>query len=388
MIEIKQISPTRRELKEFTHFHIDLYKDNPYFVPPLVVDDIDTLSPSKNPAFDFCEADYFMAYRDGRPVGRIAAIINRQVNEASGQKAARFGFVDFIDDEEVSGALLAKVEEWARQKGMDKVIGPLSFTDLDKEGCLVEGFDQLSTMATIYNYPYYPQHFEKHGYVKESDWVEYLIAIPDGIPEKHLRIAEIVKKKFGLKVLKYTSRRKIKQEYGKALFHLINDAYKDLYQFSRLTDRQIDKYIDDYLGLLDLDLVTIITDADDKIVGVGISMPSMSRALQKSRGRFLPMGWWHLLKGLKGKNDRVDLLLVAVRPEYQAKGVSALLFVDLIPQYIRKGFKWAESNPELEGNSKVQNQWEAFNPTLHKRRRSYVKHLTTSAASPKEDSEK
>ncbi len=388
MIEIRQISTSRSDLKKFTHFHIDLYKDNPYFVPPLVVDDIDTLSPSKNPAFDFCEADYFMAYRDGRPVGRIAAIINHQVNEASGQKAARFGFVDFIDDEEVSAALLAKVEDWARQKGMDKVIGPLSFTDLDKEGCLVEGFDQLSTMATIYNYPYYPQHFEKHGYVKESDWVEYLIAIPDGIPEKHLRIAEIVKKKFGLKVLKFTSRRKIKEEYGKALFHLINDAYKDLYQFSRLTDRQIDKYIDDYLGLLDLDLVTIITDADDRIVGVGISMPSMSRALQKSRGRFLPMGWWHLLKGLKGKNDRVDLLLVAVRPEYQAKGVSALLFVDLIPQYIRKGFKWAESNPELEGNSKVQNQWEAFNPTLHKRRRSYVKHLTTSAASPKENSGK
>lgn len=388
MIEIRQISTSRSDLKKFTHFHIDLYKDNPYFVPPLVVDDIDTLSPSKNPAFDFCEADYFMAYRDGRPVGRIAAIINHQVNEASGQKAARFGFVDFIDDEEVSAALLAKVEDWARQKGMDKVIGPLSFTDLDKEGCLVEGFDQLSTMATIYNYPYYPQHFEKLGYVKESDWVEYLIAIPDGIPEKHLRIAEIVKKKFGLKVLKYTSRRKIKEEYGKALFHLINDAYKDLYQFSRLTDRQIDKYIDDYLSLLDLDLVTIITDADDQIVGVGISMPSMSRALQKSRGRFLPMGWWHLLKGLKGKNDRVDLLLVAVRPEYQAKGVSALLFVDLIPQYIRKGFKWAESNPEMEGNSKVQNQWEAFNPTLHKRRRSYVKHLTTSAASPKEDSGK
>lgn len=375
MIEISQISPTRRQLKEFTHFHIDLYKDNPYFVPPLVVDDLETLNPEKNPAFDFCEADYFMAYRDGIPVGRIAAIINRQVNESSGEKTARFGFVDFIDDKEVSGALLARVEQWALEKGMEKVIGPLSFTDLDKEGCLIEGFDQLSTMATIYNYPYYPAHFEHHGYVKESDWVEYLIAIPDGIPEKHLRIAEIVKKKFGLKVVKYKSRRKIKEDYGKALFHLINDAYKDLYQFSRLTDRQIDKYIDDYLNLLDLDLVTIITDAEGTIVGIGISMPSMSRALQKSRGRFFPTGWWHLLKGLKGKNDRVDLLLVAVRPDYQAKGVNALLFVDLIPQYIKKGFKWAESNPEMEGNAKVQNQWEAFNPTLNKRRRSYVKYL-------------
>lgn len=375
MVEIIHLSPTRKELRDFTRFHINLYKDNPYFVPPLVIDDIDTLSPSKNPAFEFCEADYFMAYRDGKPVGRIAAIINRQVNESSGQKAARFGFVDFIDDEEVSEALLHTVEEWARKKGMEKVIGPLSFTDLDKEGCLIEGYDQLSTMATIYNYPYYPRHFERLGYEKESDWVEFLMEVPDAVPDKHLRIAEIVKKKFGLKVVKYKSRRKIKKDYGKALFHLINDAYKDLYQFSRLTDRQIDKYIDEYLGLLDLDLVTIIADSDDKIVGVGISMPSMSRALQKSHGRFLPMGWWHLLKGLKGKNDRVDLLLVAVRPEYQAKGVNALLFVDLIPQYIKKGFKWAESNPEMESNSKVQNQWEVFNPIQHKRRRSYVKHL-------------
>lgn len=376
MVEIKKISPTRKELKEFTKFHIDLYKDNAYFVPPLVLDDIDTLTPSKNPAFDFCEADYFMAYRDGKPVGRIAAIINHQVNESAGHKAARFGFVDFIDDVEVSEALLRTVEDWARQKGMEKVIGPLSFTDLDKEGCLIEGFDELSTMATIYNYPYYASHFERLGYTKESDWVEFLMEVPDGVPEKHLRIAEIVKKKFGLKVVKYTSRRKIKKDYGKALFHLINDAYKDLYQFSKLSDKQIDKYIDEYLGLLDLDLVTIITDSDDKIIGVGISMPSMSKALQKSHGKFLPMGWWHLLKGLKGKNDRVDLLLVAVKPEYQAKGVNALLFVDLIPQYIKKGFKYAESNPEMETNSKVQNQWEAFNPRQHKRRRSFVKHLS------------
>lgn len=375
MVEIKKISPTRKELKEFTRFHIDLYKDNPYFVPPLITDDINTLTPSKNPAFDFCEAEYFMAYRDGKPVGRIAAIINHQVNESTGHKAARFGFVDFIDDEEVSEALLRTVEEWGRSKGMEKVIGPLSFTDLDKEGCLIEGFDELSTMATIYNYPYYSKHFEKHGYEKESDWVEFLMEVPDAVPEKHLRIAEIVKKKFGLNVVKYTSRRKIKKDYGRALFHLINDAYKDLYQFSKLSDRQIEKYIDEYLGLLDLDLVTIITDSEGKIVGVGISMPSMSRALQKSRGKMFPTGWWHLLKGLKGKNDRVDLLLVAVKPEYQAKGVNALLFVDLIPHYIKKGYKWAESNPEMETNSKVQNQWEAFNPRQHKRRRSYVKPL-------------
>lgn len=375
MVEIKKIAPEKSELKKFVKFGIDLYKGNQYFVPPLVIDEIATLNPVSNPAFEFCEADYFMAYRDGKPVGRVAAIINRQVNESSGHKAARFGFIDFIDDAEVSEALLNTVENWAREKGMEKVIGPLSFTDLDKEGCLIEGFDELATMATIYNYPYYRRHIERLGYEKESDWVEFLMPVPDSIPDKHLRIAEIVKKKFGLKVLKFTSRKKIKNEYGRRLFHLINDAYKDLYQFSRLSERQIDKYIDEYLNLLDLDLVTLIVDSNDDLVGVGISMPSMSRALQKSHGKFLPLGWYHLLKGLKGKNDRVDLLLVAVKPEYQAKGVNALLFVDLIPQYQKKGYKYAESNPELETNSKVQNQWEAFNPRQHKRRRSFVKNL-------------
>ncbi len=375
MVEIKKISTEKSDLKKFVKFGIDLYKGNPYFVPPLVIDEIATLNPKENPAFDFCEAEYFMAYKDGRPVGRIAAIINRQVNESSGMKAARFGFVDFIDDEEVSAGLIAAVEDWARNKGMEKVIGPLSFTDLDKEGCLIEGFDELSTMATIYNYPYYQKHIERLGYEKESDWVEFCIPIPDAIPEKHIRIGEIVKKKFGLRVLKYKSRSKLKKDYGRKLFELINDAYKDLYQFSRLTERQIDKYIDEYLNLLDLDLVTLIVDSNDEMVGVGISMPSMSRALQKSRGKFLPFGWIHLLKGLKGKNDRVDLLLVGVRPEYQSKGVNALLFVDLIPQYIKKGYKFAESNPEMETNAKVQNQWEAFNPRQHRRRRSFVKHL-------------
>lgn len=375
MVEIKKIAPEKSQLKKFVKFGIDLYKGNQYFVPPLVVDELATLDPEKNPAFDFCEAEYFMAFKDGKPVGRIAAIINHQVNEASGDKAARFGFIDFVDDPEVSEALLSTVENWAREKGMDKVIGPLSFTDLDKEGCLVEGFDQLSTMATIYNYPYYPQHIERLGYQKESDWVEFVIPIPDSIPEKHLRIAEIVKKKFGVRVLKYTSRKKLKADYGRKLFHLINDAYKDLYQFSRLSERQIDKYIDEYLNLLDLDLVTLIVDSNDELVGVGISMPSMSRALQKSKGKFLPFGWIHLLKGLKGKNDRVDLLLVGVKPEYQSKGINALLFTDLIPQYQKKGFKVAESNPEMETNSKVQNQWEAFNPRQNKRRRSFVKHL-------------
>lgn len=375
MIEIKTIEPTKANLKEFTQFQIDLYDGNPYYVPPLVSDEVNTLSPDVNPAFDFCEAVYFMAYRDGKPAGRIAGIINRQVNEHHKTQNARFGFVDFIDDPAVSEALLKKVEDWAREKGMKKLIGPLSFTDLDYEGMLVEGFQELSTMATIYNFAYYADHMKRLGYKKESDWVEFLIDVPDSVPEKMARIAEIVKKKYGLKVLKYTNRKRIKNEYGRALFHLINDAYDNLYEYSHLTERQIDYYIDIYLGLLNLDLVTLIVDKEGKLVSVGISMPSMSRALQKSHGKFLPFGWWHLLKGLKGKNDRVDLLLVAVRPDYQNKGVNALLFQDLIPYYQKNGYKWAESNPEMETNSKVQSQWEYFNYRQHRRRRSFYKNL-------------
>ena len=230
-------------------------------------------------------------------------------------------------------------------------------------------------MATIYNYPYYPSHLEKLGYKKESDWVEFLMEVPDTVPERYNRIADIVKSKFGLKVIKYKSRKRIKKEYGHALFHLINEAYRDLYQYSQLTERQIEYYIDLYLDLLNLDLLTLVTDRNGRLVGVGISMPSMSRALQKSKGRLFPFGWIHLLRGLKGKNDRVDLLLVAVHPEYQNKGVNALLFQDLIPYYVANGYRYAESNPEMETNSKVHTQWEYFNTRQHRRRRSFSKKI-------------
>lgn len=373
MIEIKEIPLTPKALKKFTQFQIDMYEDNPYYVPPLVMDDVNTLNPKVNPAFDTCECRCFMAYKGNKPVGRVAAIINNLVNEKSGAKDIRFGFIDFIDEIEVSRALLDKVEEWGREKGLNRIVGPLGFTDLDHEGMLVEGFDQVGTMATIYNYSYYPEHMHALGYDKDTDWVEYLVQIPDGIPDKHNRIAEIVKKKFGFRVVKFTSKKEIKEKYGRALFELVNEAYENLYQFSPLTKRQIEHYIDIYLGLLDLSLVTCIVDKDDKLVGVGISMPSMSEGLQKSRGKLFPLGWYHLLKGLKGKNDKVDLLLVAIKPEFQGKGVNALLFQDLIPQYIAHGYKCAESNPELEANSKVQNQWEAFPNRQHKRRRAYAK---------------
>lgn len=372
-VEIKAIEPTKKELKKFVKFGIDHYRSNNCFVPPLVMDDVNTLREDKNPAFDFCEAQSFMAYRDGKPVGRITGIINKAVNERTGEKNLRFGFVEFIDDSEVVDALFNAVEQWGKERGMTHIVGPMGFSDLDHEGMLIEGFDRLGTMATIYNYPYYPAHMERLGFQKEVDWVEYLIKIPDGIPEKHRRIADIVQRKYGLKILRFTSRKKIKDEYGKALFELINEAYDGLYGYSPLTPRQIDHYIDLYLGILRLDDISVIVDKDDKLVAVGISIPSFSRALQKSRGRIFPLGWWHLLKSLRAKVDTVDLLLVAVKPEYQSKGVNALIFADLIPRYIKTGYKQAESNVELEGNENVQKQWEYFEREQHKRRRAYKK---------------
>lgn len=374
-VVVKPISPCKRELKKYVQFGIDLYKGNDCFVPPLIFDEVNTLLPEKNPAFDFCKAQSFMAFRDGKPVGRVTGIINDVVNFRTGTRALRFGFADFIDDAEVVDALFNAVEDWGRAQGMTKIVGPMGFSDMDHEGMLIEGFDELGTMATIYNYPYYPRHMERMGYVKDADWLEYRMTIPDAVPDKYMRIAEIVRKKYNLRVLKFTSRKKIKEQYGHALFNLINEAYDGLYGYSPLTERQINYYINMYLGILRLEDVCVIVDADDVLVGVGISIPSFSRALQKGRGKLFPMGWWHLLKALRGKTDIVDLLLVAVKPEYQNKGVNALLFADLLPGYIKNGYKYAESNPELEENTGVQLQWQYFERRQHRRRRAFSKPL-------------
>lgn len=374
-IEIKPVSPTRRELTGYVKFGISLYEGNACYVPPLIFDEVETLMPQKNPAFEFCRAQSFMAYRDGKAAGRITAIINDKVNERTGRHEARFGFVDFVDDAEVVDALFHAAEQWAREHGMTEIIGPMGFSDMDHEGMLVEGFDELGTMATIYNYPYYPAHMVRMGYVKDADWVEFRMTVPEEIPAKMARIAEIVKKKYNLRVLKYTSGKKIKADYGQALFNLINEAYDRLYGYSPLSPRQIDYYIDMYLGILKLEYVPVIVDEAGKLVGVGITMPSLSRALQKSRGRLFPTGWYHLLRALYGRNDIVDLMLVAVAPEYQNKGVNALLFADLIPVYIKNGVKFAESNLELEDNANVQAQWQYFEHRQHRRRRAYRKQL-------------
>ncbi|MBQ2047004.1 MAG: N-acetyltransferase [Muribaculaceae bacterium] len=374
-IIVKPINAKKSEIKKYVQFGIDLYKGNDCYVPPLVFDEIDSLLPDKNPAFDFCKAQSFMAYRDNKPVGRITAIINNIVNERTGEKTMRFGWVDFIDDNEVVDALFNAAEEWGRSQGMTTIIGPMGFSDMDHEGMLVDGFNEMGTMATIYNYPYYPTHMERMGFEKDADWVEFRITIPEAVPEKHQRIADIVRRKHNLHTVKFTSRKKLKEKYGQALFDLINEAYDKLYGFSPLTQRQIDYYINMYLGFLRLDDVSVIVDADEKLVGLGISMPSFSRALQKSGGKLFPFGWWHILKAMQGKTDTVDLMLIAISKEYLSKGVNALLFADLIPAYAKNGYQWAESNPELEDNANVQLQWQYFDYRQHRRRRAFKKSL-------------
>lgn len=364
-------------MERFIRFNYELYKGNPYSVPDLYDDMLNTFSKTKNAAFEFCEADYFLAYKEGRLVGRIAAIINHKANDTWGKKEVRFGWVDFVDDAEVSQALFDAVAEWGHQRGMTHLQGPLGFTDFDAEGMLVEGFDQLSTMATIYNYPYYPQHMERMGFAKDVDWVEFKIYVPEAIPDKYRRIAELIQRKYNLKIKKFTSARDIREQYGQAIFQLMNEAYSPLYGYSALSQRQIDQYVKMYLPILDLRMVTLVTDADDNLVAVGISMPSLAEALQRAHGRLLPWGWYHLLKTLilKKYPKMLDLLLVAVKPEYQNKGVNALLFADLIPVFQQLGFEYAESNPELEANGKVQAQWDYFKTEQHKRRRCYIKPL-------------
>ena len=373
-VEIRCVS-NKRDLKKFIRFNYELYRNNPYSVPDLYEDMLGTFSKEKNPAFDFCEADYFLAYKDGRLAGRVAAIINKRANDTWNTKNVRFGWIDFIDDREVSQALLNTVANWGKQRGMTDIVGPLGFTDIDAEGMLVEGFDQLSTMATIYNYPYYPEHMEALGYEKQTDWIEKKLFVPQSVPDGYQRIADIVMKRSNLHIHKIKSRKEIsKTDLPYRIFDLINEAYSPLFGYSRMSRKQIDQYVKSYFPLLDMRMITIVEDADNEIVAVGVSMPSIARALQKAKGKLFPFGWFHLAKALFIKHSKIlDLLLVGVKPEYQSKGVNALLFADLIPTYIKMGFSYGETNPELEGNDKVQSQWKYLKSETHKRRRCYHK---------------
>lgn len=378
LIEIKKVE-NKKDLKTFIDFHYDLYEGNEYDVPNLFSDEMNTLSKDKNAAFEFCEAEYYLAYKDGKLAGRVAAIINHKANSKWGKKSVRFGWIDFIDDREVSKALLDAVEKYGREKGMEDMVGPLGFTDMDPEGMLVWGFDQLGTMPTIYNYAYYPEHIEAlEGFEVDNKYVEFKIMVPDEVPEKYAKIAMMIEKRYNLHVRKLTKKDIFQGGMGQKIFDLINDTYKDLYGYSELSQKQIDQLIKSYLGFLDFNLITCIedwTDGEHKLIGVGITMPSLAHALRKCRrGRLLPFGWFHVLRAIKmHKTNIVDLLLIGILPEYRAKGANALLFADLIPWYQKYGIEWGETQVELETNAGVQGQWGALTPVMHKRRKCYKK---------------
>lgn len=379
-VEIRKVA-TKKDLARFIDVHYDLYEGNEYDAPNLFFDEMNTLSKDRNAAFEFCEAEYFIAYKNGKAVGRVAAIINHRANSRWDRKDVRFGWIDFIDDLEVSGALLKSVEDWGREHGMNQIVGPLGFTDMDPEGMLTYGFDQLGTMTTPYNYPYYPQHMEKlGGWEKDNDYVECKLPIPDKVPARYAKISKMIEGRYGLRVKKLKNRKEVYEGgYGQKIFEVINTCYKDLYGYSELTQRQIDQYVEMYLSFVDYNIITLIEDStcDNKLVGIGITIPSLSRALQKCRrGRLFPFGWWHILRALKfHKTKVVDCLLVGVLPEYRMKGANALLFADLIPRYVSYGWEWGETQVEMETNHAVQSQWSELDVTVHKRRRCYKKTL-------------
>ncbi len=372
-IEIRKVN-SLKELKKFISFPNKLYKGNPYYVPSIELDEVATLDKKKNAAFEFCEADFFLAYKDGQIAGRIAAILNPKANKAWDIKQVRFGWFDVIDDIEVTKALVKTVKEWGKERGMTTIAGPLGFTDFDPQGMLVEGFNEEATFAARYNHAYYPKHFEQLGFKKEADWLEYRIIIPEELPEKFTKIADIVKERYGFKVRTLTRAQVNKEQYGHKLFELINNTYCDLYGYSRLTDSQIDQYVKTYLGLLDLRMVAFIEDKEGKLISAGVTMPALGPALRKGNGKLFPFGWYHLLKAMFWKKpDTLEMLLVGVDPEYQGKGVNSLLFIHLFPLLTGMGFKYAESNPELEHNYRVQSQWDLLEKRQHKRRRVFGK---------------
>lgn len=366
----------RNSLRKFIRFPEKLYRHNPYYVPALVFDETNTLDPSKNPGSAFCKSELYLAYKDDQLVGRVAAIVNEKANEQWDHKEVRFGWFDFIDDPEVSKALIDKVTDFGKKFGMDKIVGPLGFTDFDPEGMLVEGFDQEGTMPLIYNADYYPKHIEALGFRKDADWLEYRINIPNELPEKFNRIGEIIKERYNLHIRPLTKKYVRKNNYGQKVFDLINETYKDLYNFTIMPRDLADKYLGFYLSVLDLNFISVVENEKDELVAFGITMPSLTKALQKSRGKLFPFGWIPILRSMYLKHEEgVELLLIGVRPDYRNAGLTSLLFADMFAKLSKAGFKWAETNAELETNNAIQNSWSGFDYKQNKRRRSYIKDI-------------
>jgi hypothetical protein len=373
-IQIKEVA-NKKELKAFVLFPLKLYKDCKYFVPQLISQEMKTLDRDINPSFEVCETKLWLAYINDKIVGRIAGIIHKPFIEKWGNRYARFGWFDFIDSEEVANALLQTVENWAGDNGMEAIHGPLGFTDFDPEGILIEGFSELSTIVERYNYPYYACYLEKYGYYKDADWVEYEVEIPSKLPEKFLKVSDFVQRKQNLKIAKLNSLHDV-MPYVDEIFAIINNIYGLMYGFTPVDEKQTEFYLKQYFKLVNPEFVSVVLDKNNKVVAFGVTMPSYSKAMQKAKGKLYPFGFYHLNKASK-KNDTIDMYFIGIRPDFQNKGVLAVMFCDLANKLIAKGFKKAETNVEFESNEKMQNLWSYFERRQHKRRRSYFKYLVS-----------
>lgn len=372
MVTIKEIS-TKKELKQFVDFPTKLYKDAQNFVPTLRSDELMNLDPKRNPAFEYCEAKYFLALRDGKIVGRIAAILSKKANAKDNVKRLRISRIDFIDDYEVSHALFNAAETWARELGMTEIIGPIGFCDLDKEGMLVDGFDEMSMFITIYNYPYYISHMEAYGFRKEIDWLEFRIKADSGQMERIERISERVLKRYNVSIVDIKSKRQVKP-YIYKIFDLINQEYVKLYGAVEVTPRQIDMYVSQFLSLVNFDYLCLIEDSEKNLVGFGLAIPSLSSAVKKINGRMFPFGWITILKAIHGKkNDTLDLYLIAVTEKYQNAGFPALMLSHITKKALKNGIQFAETGPQLETNTAMHSVFNHFDRQQHKRRRCFIK---------------
>jgi hypothetical protein len=371
-ILIKKVT-TGKDLRKFIGFPYLLYKGNKYWCPPMRMDERNTLSRKKNPAFEFCEAEYFLAYRDKKLVGRIAGIINHKANERWNEKLVRFGWIDFVDDPAVSEKLIGTVIDWGKEKRMNGIHGPLGFSDMDNEGMLIKGFEEQATLASIYNYPYYPEHMERHGFIKAADWVQYEFEVPQEIPDKVERLSALVIEKYKLRVVEAKKAKDLLPYAGK-MFVMLNQAFDELYGFTALSQKQIDMYVKTYFGFIRPEYVSFVVDEKDEIVGFGISMPSLTKALQKNNGRLFPFGFIYMLRAMK-KNDTIDMYLNGVRPDYHGKGVNALYYNEMHKAYIRNHITRAVTNPQLEANAKALTIWKNFPGRQHLTRRCWIKHF-------------
>ncbi len=378
MDSVKVISVrTRSEMNDFIRLTDRIYGGCEQYVPDVESETRHLFQPASNPGLAFCDIQPFVAYRGSEPVGRIVAIVNRHANEHWKVRNVRFSMVEFIDDEAVSEALLDAVAQWGRSRGMDTIQGPMGISDFDKEGMLVEDFQLTGSMTSYYNHAYYPKHLERLGFSKEVDWLQVRIEIPKEVPARYARVAQYARDMIGLRVVKVSARDVLKGDYGRKIFELLNVAYAPIFGFTPMTEGQARHFLNAYVPLLDMQLVPLVENADGELVGLAVTLPSLAEALRRSNGRLWPLGWWHLLRALRWHHaDNLEMLLVAVRPDYQGLGVNALFFDDLIPIYNRCGYRWAETGPQLEDNIKELTQWKPLHPEFVKRRRCYQKKLT------------